>query len=757
MRARPLARSALGCALLLLIGLGTAATGPAQADPAPPAAPVIDSVDEPMWQTDGAVWALAVGHGRVFAGGDFLTTRPPGTQTGDPAQVDRKRLAAYDPVTGAVDPDFVHSVSGQVSALALSPDQTVLYAGGEFTTVDGKPRGRVAAFDLTRPGSPLLPLDLGLDGGAVRSLAATADTLWAGGSFATARGAAQPYLTAVGTDGSPRPDWRATVDGNVTALLVSPTGDRIFVGGAFDTVDGADRRALASLDLRTGEQEVLEAGLIPRCGTPGCTEHSDVKTLATDGRRVYVGAEGTGFEWFDGTLAVDPLNGAQVWRSACLGATQGLAVLGDRLYVGSHAHDCSATGGFPDVPFTGGPSTWHHLMSESLADGSQVDWYPDVDAGPTEGRTPNELGPRALATDGTSLFVGGQSTRVSGHPQQGLARFSPGPDTVGPTAPTGLVASSGGPGSVVLRFAAGHDLDDGLLQHRVYRDGRLLTTLPPVATHFWTAPQQVVRDRGARRGTHRYEVVAVDPQGLTSSPVSVDVRTATRSRDLYTSAVLGDAPSRFWRLSEPYAPLEPDDSGHGTTGTYRDVRTQGRPGPWPGRGAVEPGGGTVTTDGPATWAPTTTALELWFRTTTRTGGRLAGFSSALTGTSVAFDRHLYMDDGGQLLWGVYDGGPRVAWTPLAYNDGSWHHVVAEWGSDGLVVRVDGVASGQAPGTRPVTSAAAYTGWWRVGPDSLYAWPQEPTATSFRGDVADLAVYDRPLSAPRVQAHRVSGR
>src|SRR4051812_35355920 len=177
-----------------------------------------------QWQTNAAVWALAVSNGKVFAGGEFTSVRPPGAALGTD-EVAAGRVAAFDAATGVYDSSFKHTLDGRVLALAVSPDAKTLYLGGEFAYVDGKPHSKVAALDLTTAGAPLLPWNPSVAGGAVRALAVAADSgsVFIGGAFTTVGGISRPRLAQVLTDGTSTP-FAPNVDGPINALLVAPGG-----------------------------------------------------------------------------------------------------------------------------------------------------------------------------------------------------------------------------------------------------------------------------------------------------------------------------------------------------------------------------------------------------------------------------------------------------------------------------------------------------------------------------------------------------
>ncbi|MFC0516576.1 LamG-like jellyroll fold domain-containing protein [Mucilaginibacter angelicae] len=145
--------------------------------------------------------------------------------------------------------------------------------------------------------------------------------------------------------------------------------------------------------------------------------------------------------------------------------------------------------------------------------------------------------------------------------------------------------------------------------------------------------------------------------------------------------------------------------------------------------------------------PQTFTLSLWFNTTTTTGGKLIGFGSAQNGGG-QFDRHIYMTNTGQLVFGVYSSGTHTIISPLTYNDGNWHHVVVTFGTtSGMIMYVDNTSVA----TSTYFSAEPYTGYWKIGNDNVSGWPNAPTSTYFSGKIDDVAVYSTELSASAVTA------
>ena len=120
-------------------------------------------------------------------------------------------------------------------------------------------------------------------------------------------------------------------------------------------------------------------------------------------------------------------------------------------------------------------------------------------------------------------------------------------------------------------------------------------------------------------------------------------------------------------------------------------------------------------------------------------------SQAITNTNS--DRQVWMSNNGTLHFGTDNArsGPVTINSPDAYNDGSWHFVVATQGSDGMHLYVDGTQVASNPASTP----QGYLGYWRVGGTSLTGWSPAPTSDFFGGSISDVSFYNSELSASQV--------
>jgi signal peptidase I len=154
--------------------------------------------------------------------------------------------------------------------------------------------------------------------------------------------------------------------------------------------------------------------------------------------------------------------------------------------------------------------------------------------------------------------------------------------------------------------------------------------------------------------------------------------------------------------------------------------------------------------------PQSFTVQVWFRTTTTSGGKLIGFGNGTAGaTSSSYDRHVYLTNGGQLVFGVYNGATYTVTSPAAYNDGTWHLATATFSpGTGMKLYADGTLVGQSSAP---TAAESYTGYWRIGQDNLGSWPSAPTSSALAGSVAYASIFDRPLTAAEVAGQYNAGR
>lgn len=222
--------------------------------------------------------------------------------------------------------------------------------------------------------------------------------------------------------------------------------------------------------------------------------------------------------------------------------------------------------------------------------------------------------------------------------------------------------------------------------------------------------------------------------------------------DSYGNQVYTDNPTLYYRLDDaPGSSTARDASLSNTPGVVTSGVTEGVAGAIAGttNTAASFDGQTGEVDSSQQFSnPTVYSEEAWFKTTTTVGGKIVGFGSSQTGTSGSYDRHVYMQDNGQLVFGTYTGQLNTITTNGSYNDGVWHQVVATQSGDGMKLYVDGVLQG----TNPQTQAQAYDGYWKIGGDTTWG----SSSAYFKGSIDDVAIYDSAITAAMVSNHYALG-
>jgi hypothetical protein len=280
------------------------------------------------------------------------------------------------------------------------------------------------------------------------------------------------------------------------------------------------------------------------------------------------------------------------------------------------------------------------------------------------------------------------------------------------------------------------------------RDGRVVAALLVVALAVVVLLNQFAPTRSAYSATVRNDTntAATAPYFTCTGAVGADTANALFA----------------YRLAEASnAKTATDWSGKAQNGTYQGSMTAG-PTTTAANSCPRDGGTPYVLDGstsfvstPRSYAnPTTFSEEVWFRTTVA-GGLLIGFGSNQVSVSGQHDRQVYLNTAGQLVFGAYNGTTQVVTSPKAYNDGAWHHVVSTMSpTNGMRLYVDGslVASNSA-----FKSPENYTGYFRVGYDTISGWPGAPANFFFTGSMRYAAVYSTELTAAQVAAHAAAGR
>ncbi len=746
------------------VDFGRADTRPA--DPTNQATPPTVSADPlPTVQIDGVVWSQTIVGTKVFAGGSFANARPAGAAAGTNL-TPRANLLAYDLTTGVLDTSFAPSLNAQARVVAASPDGSRLYVGGDFTTVNGQTRSRIAAFD-TATGALVATFAPNV-GYQVYAIAATATTVYVGGNFQGVGTSARSYLAAFRASDGALLDWAPRAAGGfVRALSLSPDGTKVAIGGHFTSLNGSSNPGygLAMVDAVTGANLPMNANSLVR----NAGNNSAIMSFHSDGQFLY----GTGYTYsaggvLEGTFKATWTDGTLEWLQDCHGDEYSVTTVGDAVYVVGHPHYCGNVGGFPQTnPWsfkralafskartgTITKEPYGYFNFEGTPSPSPLTWYPEIEAGTYTGQT---QGPWSIASNSQYVVIGGEFPSVNGVAQQGLVRFAVAAIAPNKQVPRLFLAgwplklNSFAPGTVQVNWSANWDRDNEQLTYRLYREGTAKPIHETVASSkYWDLSTMGFTDTGLTPGaTYRYRIMAVDQWGNEAPSNWTSVTVATSGEQQYAQAVMQDGPIDYWRLGE----------GSGTTGTdmvgtrpltYTGV-TLGAAGALTGdanTSATFAGSSTsrATTAGttPSRPGPTSNvAVQAWFRTNTTRGGKIVGYGNSQNGSSSAYDKHVYMDTAGRLNWGVsYGGTAYVVTSTSTYNDNAWHQVTATLGSDGMKLYVDGALVASGTGT---TRSVEYPGYWRIGGDNLAGWPNRPTSDWFSGRIDEVAIYNRAL-------------
>ena len=339
------------------------------------------------------VYALALDSvtGVIYAGGDFTLLN--GATT-------RNRLAAISTATGSAT-SWDPNASALVYQIALDTANGQLYVGGTFTTVGGQTRNRVAAVSTVSaqattwdPNANNTVREVAVDG--------SAGLVYVGGDFTSIGGSTRNRIAALSVTTTNAAPWNPNADSTVSALTVDPATNTVAFGGSFSAVDVTDRSAIAATTRATTTDGDLPSTTGIDVGTTGA-----IRAAVLSGTTLYLGGD---FTWINGSArkhlaAIDTTTGNltswnptadQTVRAFALDPTNGI------LYAGG---DFSNAGG----------SLRQHLVAFSTSTGNLTAWTSPANA------TVNAL---AVDPAGGVLYAAGSFTNAGWQTRKRIAAVS---------------------------------------------------------------------------------------------------------------------------------------------------------------------------------------------------------------------------------------------------------------------------------------------------------------------------------------------
>lgn len=475
----------------------------------------IDHTNESIvspWNNNVSI--LKVYNDRVYVGGRFT-----GVQAGPGASpVAQRSLAMFD-IDGNWISTFRPQFAGRVWDMTLT-DNGKLIVAGDFTSVNGLPNtaGLVALDPVTGAVITSWKGSVSRSAGfmVVRAVDSRGPWIYAAGRFTsvdggTATNVGVPNTINLNTTNGQPGNWRPVIHASAARIRVSAAGDRVYLGGWFNSVNGdANQGFYAITNIADGTPAAGIGAFQPSAGS-GTRIYQ--QAVAESGNNLLVGGSQHDLQLYDHNRT--SLLNSHITKSG--GDFQAIEVIDGYVYASCHCINWNYSG----TNDWSNPRNFRAIDPIRFVgryDATTLDydttWYPNGTKGD------NDEGIWGIAQDSRKcLWVGGDLVRgsYSGNVERdwlgGFARFC-GTDVTPPTTPTALQATVTGP-SVTLTWGAGTDAS-GTVSYDVYRNDRVIATV--FGTSFSDTP-----DNGAN-GALRYTVRAADARGNRSaSPAPVAV------------------------------------------------------------------------------------------------------------------------------------------------------------------------------------------------------------------------------------------
>ena len=136
--------------------------------------------------------------------------------------------------------------ANSAAVVSLAVNGSTVYAGGDFTTMGGQSRNRIAAIDAAT--DAVTAFDANANN-QVATLAVSGSTVYAGGAFTTISGQSRRYIAALDATTGLATNWDPNLNNTVNAMIVN--GATLYAGGAFTTVGSVAWPRFAALPIST--------------------------------------------------------------------------------------------------------------------------------------------------------------------------------------------------------------------------------------------------------------------------------------------------------------------------------------------------------------------------------------------------------------------------------------------------------------------------------------------------------------------------
>jgi len=384
---------------------------------------------------NGEIWDFETIGNTVYVAGSFTSMR--NAANGSPT-INQSFLMSYDLTTGLINSSFNPVFDGQVLEVEASPDGTKLFVAGQFNTINGVTKRKIARIDPVT-GAPVAGFTAQANGRAT-ALAVTNTAVYAGGQFTMVNSTARSALVKLNPNtGAVDTAFNVPVTGGigvgglltVQRLKLSHDETKLLVLHTGRQMAGQDRYGVGLIDTTTNallpwqtslwQDNLVFVGGVMRGYAADISPDDSyfVVTSGSGGDRPPINDTAVAFS-LNGGAGMQPL-----WVTRDFDSTYSVAITEKAVYIGGHfsaTESPTASDPWPGLTTTGygtgqgpgglGPYVLgdevvrrSELAALDPATGHALEWNPGANA--------NE-GVKALEATSRGLLYGGDSTTVGG-------------------------------------------------------------------------------------------------------------------------------------------------------------------------------------------------------------------------------------------------------------------------------------------------------------------------------------------------------